>query len=187
MKTILLSVALALLAPLANAELPKAAEFTLADAAGHTVNLPRQHEGVDVYLFWASWCPYCKALMPHLQSMRIEYGDAVTIYALNIRDDEDPRVFMQEAGYDFTLLPNADPVMGLYGVKSIPALFLVDGQGFIHFNLYETIFDNSQEPASISHGKKAARRAPYWSAEVRRKIDQMLAEAEGGVANTGTK
>jgi cytochrome c biogenesis protein CcmG/thiol:disulfide interchange protein DsbE len=183
MKTILLSVTLALLAPLANAAPPKAADFTLADAAGNTVNLPRKHEGVDVYLFWASWCPYCKALMPHLQSMRIEYGDAVTIYALNISDDKDPRVFMEETGYDFTLLPDADPVMRLYGVRPTPALFLVDGQGLIRFNLYETIFDNSNEPESISHRKKAARRAPYWSAEIRRKIDQILAEAESGGAN----
>src|SRR3546814_9228256 len=28
-----------------------------------------------VVLFWATWCPYCKALMPHLQSMLDEYGN----------------------------------------------------------------------------------------------------------------
>ncbi|MCP5091039.1 MAG: redoxin domain-containing protein, partial [Gammaproteobacteria bacterium] len=24
-----------------------------------------------ILLFWATWCPYCKALMPHLQSIRL--------------------------------------------------------------------------------------------------------------------
>lgn len=58
--------------------------------------------------------------MPYLQSMSVEYGDDVTIYALNIRDDEDPRVFMRETGYDFTLLVEADPVMALYNVRPTP-------------------------------------------------------------------
>ena len=178
MKIILLSIALVMLVPRAFAENIKAPNFTLADAHGNEVTLPRVHDGVDIYLFWASWCPYCKALMPHLQSIQIEYGDDVRIYALHIRDDEDPVAFMQEKAYDFTLLPDADPVMALYGVQPTPALFLVDGQGFIHFNLYETIFDDSNEPENMSHRKSAGRRAPDWAAQIRQGIDQILIATE---------
>ena len=67
--------------------------------------------------------------MPHLQSMQIEYGDRLRIYALHIRDDEDPRAFMARYDYDFILLPDADPVMAAYGVSSTPGLFIVDGRG----------------------------------------------------------
>ncbi len=176
MKIILLSIALMLPAPPASAEKVQAPGFSLTDAAGNEVALPRQHAGVDIYLFWASWCPYCKALMPHLQSMQIEYGDDVRIYALHIRDDEDPVAFMEEKAYDFTLLPGADPVMALYGVKPTPALFLVDGQGFIRFNLYETMVDNSNEQQDMSHRKRAGRRAPGWAAQIRQGIDQILSE-----------
>ena len=151
--------------------------FKLANAAGEQVSLPRAHEGVDIYLFWASWCPYCKALMlPHLQSMRLEYGDDVTIYALNIRDDEPPELFMSERGYDFILIPEADSIMELYGVRPTPALFLVDGKGMIRFNLYDMIIADSSDFKALSHGVKAGHRAPYWSAEIRQEIDQILAE-----------
>jgi cytochrome c biogenesis protein CcmG/thiol:disulfide interchange protein DsbE len=176
MKTLLLSLALMALTPLVFAAGTKAPKFTLADAFGNGVTLPRKHDGADIYLFWASWCPYCKALMPHLQSMQLEYGENIGIYALHIRDDEDPVAFMAEKGYDFILLPEADPVMELYGVKPTPAVFIVDGQGIIRFNLYETIFDGSHEPESLSHTKRAANRAPYWAARIRETIDQVLIE-----------
>jgi len=174
MKMILLSIALAMLAPWAHAEKTRAPGFTLADAAGNEVTLPRTHDGVDIYLFWATWCPYCKALMPHLQSMQIEYGDDVRIYALHIRDDEDPVAFMEQQGYDFTLLPDADPVMALYGVKPTPALFLVDGQGLISFSLYDTMFADNHGSEAMSHRQRAGRRGPFWAARIRQGIDRVL-------------
>jgi len=151
-----------------------APSFTLANADGVQVTLPRTHDGVDIYFFWASWCPYCKTLMPHLQSMRIEYGDDLTIYALNIRDEEMPEPFMLEHGYDFVLLPEADSVMELYGVRPTPAVFVVDGEGIIRFNLYEMVFNDNSEFKALSHGERAGRRAPYWAAEIRQVIDQVL-------------
>lgn len=169
-----LMLTLSCVAPQAFADKPWAPAFTLADAAGNDIVLPSKQPGVDVFFFWASWCPYCKALMPHLQSMQIEYGDDVRIYALNIRDDEDPVAFMQELGYDFVLLPDADPVMELYGVRSTPAVFLVDKNGTIHFNLYEMIFNDSAEFKALGHRQKAGQRAPHWAAEIRRVTDQIL-------------
>ena len=151
-----------------------APSFTLPNSDGEQVTLPRTHDGVDIYFFWASWCPYCKTLMPHLQSMHIEYGDDVTIYALNIRDEEMPEPFMLEHGYDFVLLPDADPVMELYGVRPTPAVFVVDGEGNIRFNLYDMVFNDNSEYKALSHGKRAGRRAPYWAAEIRQVIDQVL-------------
>ena len=174
MHRVLLILILALFVQHAHAQEAMAPAFSLANAAGEQVTLPRAHDGVDIYFFWASWCPYCKALMPHLQSMRIEHGDDLTIYALNIRDDEDPREFMAQRGYDFILIPEADSIMDLYGVRSTPGLFVVDGKGVIHLNLYEMIFDDDSKYKALSHGKKAGRRAPYWSAEIRQAIDKIL-------------
>lgn len=181
MPRIFLTLLLALFVQHAYGQDLAAPPFTLIDTDGEQVTLPRDHEGVDIYFFWASWCPYCKALMPHLQSMRIEYGDTVTIYALNVRDEEMPELFMLEHGYDFELLPEADPVMPLYGVQAVPALFVVDDHGKIRFNLYQMIFDDSSEFKALGHGQKAGRRAPYWAAEIRKTIDQILNESKDGV------
>ena len=177
--TRLLAFALALWVQNSEAQELAAPTFTLANTAGEQVTLPRAHDGVDIYFFWASWCPYCKALMPHLQSMRIEHGDDLTIYALNIRDDEDPAQFMAELGYDFVVIPEADSIMELYGVQATPGLFVVDGKGRVHLNLYEMIFDGNSEYESLSHGKRAGRRAPYWASEIRLTIDKILSESKG--------
>ena len=112
MRRMLLTILLAFLTQHSYAQDDAAPAFTLATAEGESIQLPRTHNGVDIYFFWASWCPYCKSLMPHLQSMRIEYGDDVTVYALNIRDDEDPELFMAKHGYDFILLPRSGPGNG---------------------------------------------------------------------------
>lgn len=176
---VFLAVVLSLLVQNSFAQDSAAPQFTLPNAAGEQVTLPRSHDGVDIYFFWASWCPYCKALMPHLQSMQIEYGDDVTIYALTIRDEENPAPFIAEHGYDFELIPEADSIMEPYGVQTTPGVFIVDGQGNIRFNLYEMVFNDSNEMNSMGHLQKAGRRAPYWAAEIRKNIDQLLAEGKG--------
>ena len=178
MHRVLLTLILVLFVQHGNAQEVTAPAFTLANAAGEQVTLPRAHDGVDIYFFWASWCPYCKALMPHLQSMLIEHGDDLTIYALNIRDDEDPVKIMNERGYDFIVIPEADSIMELYGVRPTPAVFVVDGKGRIRFNLYEMIFNDDSEYKALSNGKKAGLRAPYWAAGIRQTIDQVLSESK---------
>jgi len=156
-----------------------APDWRLASGDGGSVRLSQEIKNQPVILFfWATWCPYCKALMPHLQSMQIEYGDDIRIFAFNIRDDEDPWLFMEDKGYDFTLIPEADSIMPLYKVQGVPAVILVDGSGSIRFNLYDMIFTDSDEYKAMSHGKKAGYRAPNWAAEIRNTIDQVLAEGQ---------
>ena len=155
--------------------------FQLPDSEGTLLSSPGDLDGPTIILFWASWCPYCKALMPHLQSIVDEYEGEIEVLALNIRDDEDPSEFMAEYGYDFRLFPHADPVADLWGVKATPGLFLVDGEGRILFSNY-SIPDRDYPANPTDKGKKlknyqrAARKAPYWAAQLRLAIDQNLSQ-----------
>ncbi len=148
--------------------------FNITDSTGTELSFPRKREGVDIYLFWATWCPYCKALMPHVQSIQLEYGEDVRVYAFHVKDDEDPVAFLAKQGYNFTLLPSADFVMERFGVKGTPGVFLVDSEGNIRFNLYDVIFEVPGVSKSSSHQFKAVRKAPYWAARMRQKIDEIL-------------
>ena len=155
----------------AQAEAP--ASFTLESLEGVSYTLPEEQEGVGIYLFWASWCPYCKALMPHIQSVVDEYGDGISVYALNFRDRKDPADLIKENGYEFTVLPNAGAVAESWGVHGTPGLFIVDQSGTVHLNLYDVVADNPPGYDELNHSQKAARRTPFWAARIRAALDDL--------------
>ncbi len=156
-----------------------APDWTLQSTSGEAVTLSEVvAEQPVIVLFWATWCPYCKALMPHLQSVRLEYGDDVRILAVHFRDDEgDPVAFIENAGYDFTLLPDGDEVAKLNSVWGTPGLLVVDQHRNIHYDLYKLPkLDLSAAGESPAHRKRAGYLAPYWAAELRKALDLVLSE-----------
>jgi cytochrome c biogenesis protein CcmG/thiol:disulfide interchange protein DsbE len=156
--------------------------FEIADSNGTPLHFPDDLEGPTIVLFWASWCPYCKALMPHLQSIVDEYEGEIQVLALNFRDDEDPAEFVAEYGYDFRVFPLADPVASLWGVKATPGLFLVNESGLIVFSNYsipESAYptESADEGKTLKRYQKAARIAPFLAAQLRLAIDKSRAPA----------
>jgi thiol-disulfide isomerase/thioredoxin len=157
-----------------------APDWSLRSADDEIIRLSEEvQEQPTVLLFWATWCPYCKALMPHLQSIRLEYGEDVKILAINFREDGDPVAFIKNAGYDFTVLPDGDEVAAAYGVYGTPGVIIVDSDQKIRFDL-RTLpkKDPPEDGKPASHTKKAAYRAPYWAAEIRKGIDSVLEGSE---------
>ncbi len=156
-----------------------APDWTLSTPEGQSVNLADEAgKQTTVLLFWATWCPYCKALMPHLQSIRLEYGEEVEILAINIFEDADPVAFIAGAGYDFILLPDGDTVAEQYGVSGTPAVFVVDQKRAIRFDLRKLPqIEPPDDGKKAGNSRKAAFRAPYWAAEIRRSIDAVRKDA----------
>ncbi|GAA0716599.1 TlpA disulfide reductase family protein [Dokdonella soli] len=102
-----------------------------AGADGHTIRFDPDHlQRPTILLFWATWCPYCKALMPHLQAVYDAAGKTkLDVYAIDIKDDGDPVAELRERHQTFTLVRDGDPIADQYGVKGTPALLLVDRKG----------------------------------------------------------
>jgi thiol-disulfide isomerase/thioredoxin len=150
--------------------------WTLATPSGDSVSFPGEQDGPVILLFWATWCPFCKALMPHLQSIAYEYhDDALTIYAIHFRDDDgDPVGFVKANGYDFEVLLDGGEVAAAYGVHATPGLLVFDRDNREVFDVYDAMDDfNSRYtlPEGLKNRQKAARKAPFWAAEIRKALD----------------
>lgn len=150
-----------------------AADWTLTSTDGVPVTLSEiVADQPVIVLFWATWCPYCKALMPHLQSIRLEHGESVKVLAIHFRDDKgDPVAFIRDAGYDFTLLQDGEDVARLYDVWGTPGVIIVDRDMKIRFNLYS--LPRLDPPGSAS---RATLLAPHWAAEIRKALRLVLDE-----------
>jgi thiol-disulfide isomerase/thioredoxin len=155
-------------------------DWTLENANGQAVHLnDLTTERPTILFFWATWCPYCKALMPHLQSIRLEYGDDVNIVAMTIRDDEgDPVGYIKENGFDFTLLVETDEVAEQNDIYGTPGVLLLAPNREVVFNLYD--LPRPEYPTDIDDSgnrQKAAYRGPYWAAHIRRALDLLIANS----------
>ena len=104
-------------------------------ANGETIDFqPQALRRPAVLLFWATWCPYCKALMPYLQKVYDAAGKQhLDVYAIDIKDDGDPVAELRERGQTFTLVRDGDAIADLYGIKGTPGLLLVDRSGAITY------------------------------------------------------
>jgi len=113
-------------APLRIAEWVKGKPVDLAALKG---------KQVAVVEFWATWCPPCRASIPHLTELQKKFKDVVFI---GISDEKVDTVkkFVAKMGaqMDYTVAVDdarqtSKGYMGAYGINGIPHAFIVDKQG----------------------------------------------------------
>jgi len=150
--------------------------WQLADVNGVMHNFPESNNKNTMVLFWATWCPFCKKLMPHIQSILYQYGEDLNlqVYAMNIFEDSDANKYLEDNGYDFLLFPAAEEVAKLYGVQGTPALFIFDAKGNLIFDLNKVNLEGIKLNDKDSNSQKALQIAPLWAAEARKSLINKL-------------
>ncbi|HEV8643129.1 MAG TPA: TlpA disulfide reductase family protein [Methylomirabilota bacterium] len=109
-----------------------AEDFTAPLLGGKSFRLS-QHRGQPVLInFWATWCPPCREEMPSMERLWRQHQDSGFVM-LAISLDADPKVvppFVTEHKFTFQIAldPKLD-VANAYGVRALPASFLVDRRG----------------------------------------------------------
>jgi peroxiredoxin/outer membrane lipoprotein-sorting protein len=119
--------------PLVGAIAP---DFTLPDTGGNAVHLREFQGKVVIVDFWATWCPPCRALMPRLQKMYVNWEKhGLVILGLDVGEDaETVEKFAREQSYTFPLLIGAEPdIAAKYFVEAYPSTFVIDRLGHIVF------------------------------------------------------
>ena len=63
--------------------------FELETGSGEEFTFPGDATGqASILFFWATWCPYCKAVMPYLDQVVEDYAEyGVRVYAIDFKDD----------------------------------------------------------------------------------------------------
>ncbi|MBN9645845.1 redoxin domain-containing protein [Terrisporobacter glycolicus] len=119
----------------------KALDFTLYDQYGKEHKLS-DYKGKTVFLnIWATWCPPCKAEMPHIEALYNEYNknnEDVIILGVstpnlgNEGDEKHISQFLKDNEYTFPVLfdNNADLIYG-YSIQSFPSTFIIDKEGYV--------------------------------------------------------
>ena len=114
-----------------------APDFTLSTISGEAISLS-DYKGKKVILnFWATWCPPCKAEMPHMQKFYEENKEnGIEIVAVNLTnmDEGKPAIeeFIEEYGLTFTVPLDENGDKGMqYQAFTIPTSYIIDTEGKI--------------------------------------------------------
>ncbi len=119
-------------APASVATESSAPGFTLTDLSGNKVTLTDLKGKVVLIDFWATWCPPCRESIPAVEKIHKDYqGRDVQILGMNV--DEDPSVvpaFAKQFDIQYpVLLAGESDAAREYGVRGIPAFFIIDKKG----------------------------------------------------------
>jgi thiol-disulfide isomerase/thioredoxin len=144
-----------------------APHFTGTDFSGNEVSFPSVIDGKPtVVVFFATWCPYCRAFMPYLGQIQEDYGeDNMNILAINAKErgEGDPKAYVEMLGYPVIGVADGDTIAEDYSVRFIPGLMIVDGDGNIAWKRAST---------DLPAGKTVAE---LWDEQVREQLDLLLA------------
>lgn len=119
-----------------------APDFSLVDQYGKTHRLS-DYKGKTVFLnFWATWCPPCKAELPHIEEVYKEYkNNTQNVIILGVTapnlgregSEEYIKNFLDNGGYTFPVMfDKSGNVMGLYEIEAFPTTFIIDKDGNIN-------------------------------------------------------
>jgi cytochrome c biogenesis protein CcmG/thiol:disulfide interchange protein DsbE len=132
---------------------------------GSSISFPELLDGKPtVVVFWATWCPYCKAFMPYLESIEADYGSRINILTINAKEDDrgDPAAYIEALGFPMLAVRDGDAIAAAYGVEFIPGLMVIDKTGTVAFRRAWTDLPAGDTVAS------------FWSRQVRRALDEQL-------------
>jgi len=169
-----ISITVGLLADAAQAQAPRLVAGDMAPAwqgkdmlSGQTLSFPDTlNNNPAVLVFWATWCPYCKAFMPYAKAIQADFAEAgVQILTFNAKErgKGDPLKYAESLDFPMVAIADADAIAERYTVKFIPGLMVVDGSGKIVYRRGWT---------ELPAGNKVAQQ---WSEEVRHVLENLAA------------
>lgn len=112
-----------------------APDFELTDLAGNSISRSGLKGKVVLLDFWATWCPPCRAEVPHFKELHDEYADqGLEIVGVSVDEGGEAvvRPFVEANGIEYaTAMSNDEIVRAFGGIRGIPTTFMIDKEGRI--------------------------------------------------------
>ena len=107
-----------------------APDITVKGLDGKAVKLSSLR-GKPVFLdFWATWCPPCRASLPHTQKLAKLHGKNINVLAISNEDAKTIKDFMKDNKYTYPAYRDTDNSAGTkYKVSGIPTFVIIDAKG----------------------------------------------------------
>lgn len=136
------------------------------DFAGQMLEYPELLDDKPaVVVFWATWCGYCRAFMPYLKDISADYaGHGVSVVAVNAKEDGsgDPLAYVRGLGFDPIAVTDGDAIADAWGVRFIPGLLIVNGDGTVAWQ---------RDWTDLPAGRTVAE---FWDGQVREQLDRLV-------------
>lgn len=119
----------------------QAPDFELTTLAGEPIRLSELQGKKVILNFWATWCPPCKAEMPHMQNFYEDYAETenVEIVAVNLTSgDREASVeeFVKDYGLTFPIPMDVEGEVGQkFQAVTIPTSYIIDTNGLIQHKI----------------------------------------------------
>jgi peroxiredoxin len=113
----------------------KAPDFVLTDLQGQKFRLS-DHRGKRpvLIIFSTTWCTFCKAEIPHFKALHATYAkQGLEIVNIDIQESQEKvSKFTAQNQLPYRVLLDQDgTVSGVYDVRGVPTMVLVDRNGLI--------------------------------------------------------
>lgn len=113
--------------------------LVLTDYSGNPVELSEFKRELLVVHAWASWCPYCADELKNLALLKQQFGDDITILAINRAEPEsEARAFTDALGIDASqvqlLFDPDDAFFKSIGGYAMPETIFINARGKIIFH-----------------------------------------------------
>ena len=114
----------------------KAPDFAVEMLDGSKVTLSDLQGKPVLLIFWATWCPPCRAELAHLQEGVIDhFGDKITVLPISRGEKREVvEAFLNKMGYTFRVgLDGDQKIYKKYATNYIPRCWVIDAKGKVAY------------------------------------------------------
>jgi len=126
-----------------------APDFELQTMEGDSFKLSDHIGKKPVYLvFWATWCPICKAEIPNVKTIHQQLSDRITILAINVGQEDSVnkiKKYREDNQLPYQLaFDEGSKISRRYGVIGTPWQVIIDVNGKIQYRSSRTPINMEQ-------------------------------------------